>query len=144
MKTWVIGLVVLSATLAQGVVPRFGTTFDQRLAVNELGTVTQVGATMLPTAAFGDDGHGGWALDGAAFAYRYAGPAGGLVRRLKYDGVQVLAERMCRELARAAALEHQLCELLILLEDDREIRLGERSGIVRRGDDRLHAQLREA
>lgn len=43
-------------------------------------------------------------LDGAAFAYRYAGPAGGLVRRLKYDGVQVLAERMCRELARAAAL----------------------------------------
>ena len=68
MKTLVIGLVVLSATLAQGVVPRFGTTFDRRLAVNELGTVTQVGATMLPTAAFVDDGHGGWALDGAAFA----------------------------------------------------------------------------
>ena len=68
MKTLVIGLVVLSATLAQGVVPRFGTTFDRRLAVNELGTVTRVGATALPVTAFVDDGHGGWALDGAAFA----------------------------------------------------------------------------
>lgn len=43
-------------------------------------------------------------LDGAAFAYRYAGPAGGLVRRLKYDGVGVLAEDMGAVLARAAAL----------------------------------------
>lgn len=38
------------------------------MAANELGTVTQVGATALPVAAFVDDGHGGWALDGAAFA----------------------------------------------------------------------------
>ena len=68
MKTLVIGLVVLSATLAQGAVPRFGTTFDRRLATNELGTVTRVGATALPVTAFVDDGHGGWALDGAAFA----------------------------------------------------------------------------
>jgi len=30
-------------------------------------------------------------LSGAAFAYRYAGPAGGLVRNLKYLGVRVLA-----------------------------------------------------
>ena len=68
MKTLVIGLVVLSATLAQGAVPRFGTTFDTRLTTDELGTVAQVGATALPVTAFVDDGHGGWALDGAAFA----------------------------------------------------------------------------
>ena len=43
-------------------------------------------------------------LSGAAFAYPYAGPAGGLVRRLKYTGVGVLAERMSLELARAAKL----------------------------------------
>ena len=43
-------------------------------------------------------------LSGAAFAYPYAGPAGGLVRRLKYTGVGVLAERMSVELARAARL----------------------------------------
>ena len=43
-------------------------------------------------------------LSGAAFAYPYAGPAGGLVRRLKYTGVGVLAERMSVELARAAKL----------------------------------------
>lgn len=38
------------------------------MAANELGTVTQVGATALPVTAFVDDGHGGWALNGAAFA----------------------------------------------------------------------------
>ena len=43
-------------------------------------------------------------LSGAAFAYPYTGPAGGLVRRLKYTGVGVLAERMSVELARAARL----------------------------------------
>ena len=43
-------------------------------------------------------------LSGAAFAYPYTGPAGGLVRRLKYTGVGVLAERMSVELARAAKL----------------------------------------
>ena len=43
-------------------------------------------------------------LSGAAFAHPYAGPAGGLVRRLKYTGVGVLAERMSVELARAARL----------------------------------------
>lgn len=43
-------------------------------------------------------------LDGAAFAYRYAGPAGGMVRRLKYDGVDVLSGRMCAEIARAVRL----------------------------------------
>lgn len=68
MRTFVIGLVALGATVAQGAIPRFGTTFDKRLTTNELGTVAQTGATMLPTAAFVDDGHGGWALDGAAFA----------------------------------------------------------------------------
>ena len=43
-------------------------------------------------------------LSGAAFAHPYRGPAGGLVRRLKYSGVGVLAERMGVELARAAML----------------------------------------
>ena len=43
-------------------------------------------------------------LSGAAFAHPYAGPAGGLVRRLKYSGVGVLAEHMSVELARAAKL----------------------------------------
>ena len=43
-------------------------------------------------------------LSGAAFAHPYRGPAGGLVRRLKYTGVGVLAERMSVELARAAML----------------------------------------
>ena len=41
------------------------------------------------------------AFDGAAFAYRYAGPAGGLVRALKYNGVRRVAEPMARDLARA-------------------------------------------
>lgn len=59
MRTFVIGLVALGATVAQGAIPRFGTTFDKRLTTNELGTVAQTGATMLPTAAFVDDGHGG-------------------------------------------------------------------------------------
>ena len=68
MRTFVIGLVALGATVAQGAVPRFGTTFDKRLTTNELGTVAQVGATKLPAVSFVDDGHGGWALDGAAFA----------------------------------------------------------------------------
>ena len=43
-------------------------------------------------------------LDGAAYAYRYAGVGGALVRRLKYSGVRVLAEQMGQDLARAALL----------------------------------------
>jgi len=43
-------------------------------------------------------------LSGAAFAYRYAGPAGGLVRNLKYLGVRVLADQMSADLSRAVAL----------------------------------------
>ena len=43
-------------------------------------------------------------LDGAAFAHSYAGPAGGMVRRLKYHGVWVLAEEMGADVARAAAM----------------------------------------
>ena len=44
----------------------------------------------------------------------------------------------------ALALEHQLGELFILLQYDRQILLRQRGGIVRRADHRLHAQLREA
>lgn len=43
-------------------------------------------------------------IDGAAYAYRYAGPAGSLVRRLKYRGVRVLADEMSRDLTRAVKL----------------------------------------
>lgn len=39
---------------------------------------------------------------GLAFAHPYRGPAGGLVRSLKYGSVWVLAEQMGREIARAA------------------------------------------
>ena len=41
-------------------------------------------------------------LDGAAFAHHYHGPAGGMVRRLKYTGVQLLADEMGRDAAKAA------------------------------------------
>ena len=43
-------------------------------------------------------------LDGAAFAHAYFGPAGGMVRRLKYHGAWVLAESMGADVARAAAM----------------------------------------
>lgn len=43
-------------------------------------------------------------LDGTAFAYGYHGVAGNLVRRMKYSSVQVLAEQMGADTARAAAL----------------------------------------
>lgn len=44
----------------------------------------------------------GSGLDFTAFAHPYVGPAGGMVRRLKYGGAAVLAEAMGAELARAA------------------------------------------
>ena len=70
MKTLVLGLAVSGAALAQGGgAPRLGTTFDKRMATNELGTATLAsGVTTLPVSAFVADGHGGWALDGSAFA----------------------------------------------------------------------------
>lgn len=40
-------------------------------------------------------------IDGAAYAYRYHGPAGALVRCLKYRGAWTLAEEMGGDLARA-------------------------------------------
>lgn len=40
-------------------------------------------------------------LDGAAFAYVYHGPAGSLVRRVKYSSVTVLCEEMAKDVARA-------------------------------------------
>lgn len=43
-------------------------------------------------------------VDGAAYAYRYHGPAGAMVRCLKYGGAWTLAEEMGRDLARAANL----------------------------------------
>ena len=43
-------------------------------------------------------------MDGCAYAYRYHGPAGGMVRGLKYRGVWVLADEMGRDIARAAQL----------------------------------------
>ena len=46
--------------------------------------------------------------------------------------------------ALALALKHQLGQLFILLHDDGLVRLGERGGIVRGADHRLHAELGEA
>ena len=40
-------------------------------------------------------------IEGAAYAYRYGGPARGLVRNLKYRGVTRLAEPMGRQMASA-------------------------------------------
>ena len=40
-------------------------------------------------------------LDGAAYAYTYRGPAGGMVRNLKYGSAWVLAEAMGADVARA-------------------------------------------
>ncbi len=39
--------------------------------------------------------------DGAAFAYLYAGPVRGMVRRLKYGGVHRLADTMAADMSRA-------------------------------------------
>lgn len=44
---------------------------------------------------------GGGLIDGAAYGYLYGGPAGGLVRNLKYRGVSRLAEPMGRQMVRA-------------------------------------------
>lgn len=52
-------------------------------------------------------------IDGAAFAYRYAGPAGGIVRSLKYGGVGVLAGEMGKSLARAVMLLQIEEEILV-------------------------------
>lgn len=41
-------------------------------------------------------------LDGAAFAHHYHGPAGGMVRSLKYRGVKLLTEEMGADVAKAA------------------------------------------
>ena len=43
----------------------------------------------------------GGLIDGAAYGYFYGGPAGGLVRNLKYRGVSRLAEPMGRQMLRA-------------------------------------------
>ena len=43
-------------------------------------------------------------LDGAAYAYNYSGPAGGMVRNLKYGSAWVLADAMGADIARAAEL----------------------------------------
>ena len=43
-------------------------------------------------------------FDGAACAYFYGGPAGGMVRNLKYNGVRALAEPMARSMQSALRL----------------------------------------
>ena len=45
-------------------------------------------------------------ISNAAYAYRYASPAGGMVRKLKYSGVLLLADEMARDIAHAAELLH--------------------------------------
>ena len=48
----------------------------------------------------------GSGLDEAAFAYPYRGPAGSMVRKLKYSGVAVLSQRMGEDIARAVFMLH--------------------------------------
>ena len=43
----------------------------------------------------------GGVIEGAAYGYRYGGPAAGMVRNLKYRGVRLLAEPMGRAMASA-------------------------------------------
>ena len=43
-------------------------------------------------------------IGNAAYAYRYTSPAGGMVRKLKYSGVSLLADEMAKDLARAAEM----------------------------------------
>ena len=43
-------------------------------------------------------------LDGAAYAHAYRGPAGGMVRNLKYNSAWILADAMGADIARAAEL----------------------------------------
>lgn len=43
------------------------------------------------------------ALEGAAAAYHYYGPAGSVVRKMKFDGIRALAEPMARDMLRAYA-----------------------------------------
>ncbi|MBQ8971506.1 MAG: ComF family protein [Clostridia bacterium] len=47
-------------------------------------------------------------FDGAFSAFAYAGPAGGAVRWLKYNGLRALAEPMAAEMARCASCEWTL------------------------------------
>lgn len=53
-------------------------------------------------------------VDGAAFAYLYQGPAGGLVRNLKYRGVHRLARVMAEDMVRACrGLEPMGVEMVV-------------------------------
>lgn len=66
-------------------------------------------------------------LDGAAYAYYYHGPAGGMVRNLKYSGVQVLTEGMARDLARAIMglqIEHAVLLTSVPMHPKRKRRRG--------------------
>ena len=66
-------------------------------------------------------------LDGAAYAYRYHGPAGGMVRNLKYRGVTVLADGMAGDLARAVVglqIEHKVLLTAVPMHPKRKRRRG--------------------
>jgi len=66
-------------------------------------------------------------LDGAAYAYRYHGPAGGMVRNLKYRGVRLLAGPMARDLARAVVglqIEHAVLLTSVPMHPKRRRRRG--------------------
>ena len=45
-------------------------------------------------------------ISNAAYAYRYASPAGGMVRKLKYSGVALISDEMAKDVARAAEMLH--------------------------------------
>ena len=65
-------------------------------------------------------------ISGAAYAYRYGSPAGGMVRKLKYSGVSVLADEMAKDIARAAALLriNDACVTFVPMHPQRERKRG--------------------
>lgn len=66
-------------------------------------------------------------LDGAAFAYAYRGPAGSMVRHLKYRGVRLLADQMGRDLSRAVQylqLEDEILVTAVPMHPKREQKRG--------------------
>lgn len=66
-------------------------------------------------------------LDGAAFAYVYRGPAGSLVRNLKYRGVRLLAGEMGRDLSRAVQalqIEDEILAAAVPMHPKRQLKRG--------------------
>lgn len=53
-------------------------------------------------------------VEGAAFAYHYAGPAGSIVRNMKYRGVHRLGDMMARDMVRAIETIEPICADMVV------------------------------